>query len=177
MSLVRTVRAVINICRNPVKLTQCIWDELDAFDTRIDSVEGGIVDEGSIDTAELADEAVTPGKMADMNAEADMFIADADKRPTSVALSGDATLAADGTITIAEDAVDSTKIPVFVSDEQTGTGDVQNIAHGLGVEPSVVLILLSSVGTDGATYTYTKGSANVNVTATSGAKYYVVAIA
>lgn len=140
MSLVRTVRAVINICRNPVKLTQCIWDELDAFDTRIDNVEGGIVDEGSIDTAELADGAVETDKIADA-------------------------------------AVNTDKIAVFSSEEQTGTGDAQSIAHGLGAEPSTVLILLSTVGTDGASYTFTKGSANVNVTATSGAKYYVVAIA
>nr|WP_319372459.1 hypothetical protein [uncultured Methanobacterium sp.] len=75
------------------------------------------------------------------------------------------------------DSVDSNKINYFLSDEQTGTGaTAQNIAHGLSAEPSLVLIIPSLVGTDGATITFTKGSANVNVTATTGAKYRVFAI-
>jgi len=82
-----------------------------------------------------------------------------------------------GTDELADDAVDSSKISLFVSTEQSGDGNVQSIAHGLGVEPTTVLVIFSNVGADGATYTFTKGTANVNVTATSGAKYFVVAIA
>jgi len=78
---------------------------------------------------------------------------------------------------IADAAVDSSKIHIFVSTEQTGDGTAQSIAHGLGVEPATVLVLLSTVGSDGAAYSFTKGSANVNVTMTTGAKYFVVAIA
>lgn len=63
----------------------------------------------------------------------------------------------------------------FQSTEQTGTGSAQAIAHGLGVEPRIVIISFSSIPDGGATYTYTKGTANVNVTATNGAKYFVYA--
>jgi hypothetical protein len=78
---------------------------------------------------------------------------------------------------IADDAVDSDKLAIFNSTEQTGDGTAQSIAHGLGVEPAIVRITFSSIPEGGATYTYTKGSTNVNVTATTGAKYFVVAIA
>lgn len=77
---------------------------------------------------------------------------------------------------LADDSVDSDKVNYFLSDEQTGTGEVQNIAHGLSAEPGLVLIVPSSIGTDGGTITFTKGSANVNVTATTGAKYRVFAL-
>lgn len=130
MTLLKTVDKIKAYCRNPSKLVDFIWAEFSALDSRIDDVEAGTVAEGSIDTAELAD-----------------------------------------------DAVESDKIALFVSTEQTGDGSAQAIAHGLGVSPDTVLVIPSSVGTDGATYTFTKSSTNVNVTATTGAKYFVVAIA
>jgi hypothetical protein len=66
---------------------------------------------------------------------------------------------------------------IFKSDEQTGTGESQSIAHGFGVIPSIVLIVLTKVGTDGAEITEgTHGTDNVNVTVTTGAKYKVLAI-
>lgn len=65
MSLLKTVREVINICRNPVQLTKYTWAELTALDTRIDNVEAGTVAEGSIGTDELADKAVTTDKIDD----------------------------------------------------------------------------------------------------------------
>jgi hypothetical protein len=167
----------IEVRRKAGGIFKGLYNLIKDLSDRVEDVEAGTVAEGSIGTDELADEAVTPDKIADMDAEADIFIADDDKRPVSVTLSGDATLEADGTLTIGPDKVDSSKIPIFVSTEQTGNGSAQSIAHGLGVEPATVMILLSSVGTDGATYTYTKGSTNVNVTATTGAKYFVVAIA
>jgi len=83
---------------------------------------------------------------------------------------------------LADKSVDSTKLNYFVSDEQTGTGEAQSIPHGLevdevAVEPSKVIVAFTSIGTDGATSTYTKGTVNVNVTATTGAKYRVIAFA
>jgi len=83
---------------------------------------------------------------------------------------------------LADKAIDSTKLNYFVSDEQTGTGEAQSIPHGLevdevAVEPSKVIVAFTSIGTDGATSTYTKGTVNVNVTATTGAKYRVIAFA
>lgn len=77
---------------------------------------------------------------------------------------------------LAPASVDSTKMNYFLSDEQTGDGTAQSIAHGFEAEPALVLIIPSLVGTDGATITFTKGSANVNVTATTGAKYRVFAM-
>ncbi len=64
----------------------------------------------------------------------------------------------------------------FQSTEQTGTGSEQSIPHGLGVVPKVVIITFSSIPAEGANYKYTKGSANVKVTATKGAKYFVTAM-
>jgi hypothetical protein len=79
---------------------------------------------------------------------------------------------------LADNAVTSEKIHHFVSEEQTGTGESQSIAHGLGVTPSIVVVGLTNVGTDGAVVTEgTHGTANVNVTVTLGAKFKVLAIA
>lgn len=67
---------------------------------------------------------------------------------------------------------------VFISAEQTGTGSSQNVAHGLGVAPSAVLLspteFLSSasVNMDQGSHT----STNVVVTVTSGVKFQVMAI-
>jgi hypothetical protein len=86
---------------------------------------------------------------------------------------------ADGAVTnpkIDAAAVTSDKMTYFLSDEQTGDGTAQNIPHGLTVEPALVLIIPSLVGTDGATITFTKGTTNVIVTATTGAKYRVFAM-
>lgn len=77
---------------------------------------------------------------------------------------------------LGDDSVDSSKLNYFLSDEQTGTGEAQSIAHGLDAEPALVLIIPSVIGTDGANITFTKGSANVNVTATTGTKYRVFAM-
>lgn len=77
---------------------------------------------------------------------------------------------------VGADAITSDKMDYFLSEEQTGDGTAQSIAHGFSAEPALVLIIPSLVGTDGATITFTKGSANVNVTATTGAKYRVFAM-
>jgi len=66
----------------------------------------------------------------------------------------------------------------FKSTVQTGTGSAQNVAHGLGVVPSLVLI----IGYDltGGAYVVTEGvhtSTNVVVTVTNGEKYVVIAYA
>jgi hypothetical protein len=66
----------------------------------------------------------------------------------------------------------------FKSTVQTGNGSAQSVAHGLGVVPSLVLI----VGYDltGGAYVVTEGthtSTNVVVTVTNGEKYVVIAYA
>jgi hypothetical protein len=68
---------------------------------------------------------------------------------------------------------------LFVSTEQTGNGSAQNIAHGLGVTPSKVMIVPTDTApaTTGA-YTSAQGAhtaTNVVATVTSGKKYMVIA--
>lgn len=67
----------------------------------------------------------------------------------------------------------------FKSAETTGTGSSQNLAHGLGVVPSVVMVIPSDTApaTTGA-YTMTEGvhtTTDVVVTVTSGKKFFVFA--
>jgi len=73
----------------------------------------------------------------------------------------------------------------FASAEQTGTGSAQNVAHGLGVVPSAVLVSITDPGletagaADGALRAViVEGShttTNVVVTVTAGAKFKVLA--
>ncbi len=76
--------------------------------------------------------------------------------------------------------ITSSKLLLFISTEQTGTGSAQNIAHGLGATPTYVFV--SPTDTSPATtgqFTITEGthtSTNVVITCTSGKKYKVLAI-
>ncbi len=70
---------------------------------------------------------------------------------------------------------------VFVSAEQTGTGSAQNIAHGLGVTPALVLVAPTDLtpATVGS-YVVTEGAhdgINVVVTVTTSKKFKVIALA
>lgn len=65
---------------------------------------------------------------------------------------------------------------VFLSAEQTGNGAPQNVAHGLGVTPSLVFAIPSDhTGGVFAIVYGTHTSTNAVVTVTSGEKYRVVA--
>lgn len=64
----------------------------------------------------------------------------------------------------------------FKSTEQTGNGSAQNVAHGLGATPSLVLVIPTDVPAGQATFVEGSHTAtNVIVTATTGAKYKVYA--
>lgn len=68
---------------------------------------------------------------------------------------------------------------VFVSAEQTGNGGAQNVAHGLGVAPSKVVVVPTDLtpATVGQ-YSAVEGAhdaTNVVVTVTNGKKYKVIA--
>jgi hypothetical protein len=63
----------------------------------------------------------------------------------------------------------------FTSGIQTGTGSAQNVAHGFGVTPSMVTIMLLSTGGDPAFVLGTATSTNCVVTAAVGVTYRVVA--
>jgi len=82
------------------------------------------------------------------------------------------------TAKIANGSVTVAKMSVFKSTEQTGTGSAQNIAHGLGVTPGLVMVYPTDTTT--GEYVVTEGShtsTNVVVTVTTGKKYRVVAFA
>lgn len=76
---------------------------------------------------------------------------------------------------IIDKTVKAASTAMFVSTEQTGTGSSQNIAHGLGATPTVVLVALTNVSSVATITEGSHGSTNVVVTATSGAKYKVMA--
>lgn len=68
----------------------------------------------------------------------------------------------------------------FQSTVQTGTGSAQNIAHGLGVVPSLVLVAIydtNGVALPHAIVEGTHTSTNVVVTVTASVKFKVIAIA
>jgi hypothetical protein len=111
-------------------------------------------------------------------ANGDIFVGNSSNVPAAVAVTGDITLTDLGVATIGAGKVSSGKMALFVSTLQTGSGGAQNIAHGLGVTPTTVLLIPASVpATGGLATSFTKGSTNVVATVTNGATYYVVAIA
>lgn len=149
---------------------------------------------GAIDTGDIADDAVTLAKMANL-ARGSIIVGGAANEPTaldaktttqilvgdgtdlkSVAVSGDATLANTGALTIAALAVTVAKTKVFFSTEQTGNGSAQNVAHGLGAVPAGVLVVPSDCPNSAwALAQGTHDATNVVVTATNQLKYYVMA--
>lgn len=93
---------------------------------------------------------------------------------------GAATAAAGSAAVLGDVRLSGSTIPSkFVSIITTGTGSAQNIAHGLGVAPSDVLVIPydTSVATVGV-YAATEGThtaTNVVVTVTSGKKFKILA--
>ncbi|MGE0539741.1 MAG: hypothetical protein AB7R89_06145 [Dehalococcoidia bacterium] len=72
------------------------------------------------------------------------------------------------------------QLGLFISDETTATGSAQNIAHGLGVVPSKVVVTVTEhPGTpDTGAFDVAEGShtsTNVVLTVTSGVKFKVLA--
>lgn len=66
----------------------------------------------------------------------------------------------------------------FRSTEQTGTGSSQNVAHGLGHTPTLVLVSVSedASGTGFDVAEGTHDATNAVVTVTSGIKFFVLAL-
>ena len=107
-----------------------IYELIKEVDARVMNVEAGTVAAGSIDTSELAD-----------------------------------------------DAVNGAKLNYFLSTEQTGNASAQNIAHGMGTIPTAVIVIPSGVASGANTFVQgSHTSTNAIVTATTGAKYYVLAL-
>ncbi|KAA3644552.1 MAG: hypothetical protein DWQ07_14125 [Chloroflexi bacterium] len=85
-----------------------------------------------------------------------------------------------GTEQLEDDAVTADKADVFVSTEQTATGSAQNVAHGLGGVPTVVMVVPTEhPGTpDTGAFDIAEGShdgTNVVVTVTANVKFKVFA--
>lgn len=75
------------------------------------------------------------------------------------------------------DKIQGGKLSVFKSTEQTGTGSSQDVAHGLGRVPSLVLVFMTESA--GAGFDVAEGAhdaTNVKVTVTTGEKFKVVAL-
>jgi len=68
------------------------------------------------------------------------------------------------------------RLAVFVSTEQTGTGSSQDVAHGLGVTPSAVIITLTEFGAaeNPNVAEGTHDATNVKVTVASGTTKFKV---
>ncbi len=85
----------------------------------------------------------------------------------------------DGTVVnadVANSSIQASKLDYFKSTEQTGTGTAQNIAHGLGRTPALVLVIPTELTGIGSIVEGTHDGTNVVVTAVSGDKYKVFAI-
>jgi len=82
---------------------------------------------------------------------------------------------------IADASVLAADIKLFLSTEQTGTGAAQNVAHGLGVTPSKVLVFVTGDARAAwAVFSIVEGThdaTNVVVTVTASIKFRVLAIA
>jgi predicted RecA/RadA family phage recombinase len=88
---------------------------------------------------------------------------------------------ASGTAGLQNASVTAAKLALFQSTEQTGTGSAQNIAHGLGVIPGLILYYPTDLAPATAgVFTVVEGThttTNVVLTVTTGKKFKVVAIA
>lgn len=79
--------------------------------------------------------------------------------------------------TLLDDSVRVADLDHFVSSEQTGTGGAQNVAHGLGSAPGLVLAVPSDL--TGGVYVVSYGThtaTNCVLTVTSGEKFKVFAL-
>lgn len=125
-------------------------------------------------TDALADAAVTAPKLAPGAVDA------ADIPDGSITTAKLGALAVTGA-KIAAGTVTKAKTAMFVSTEQTGTGAPQNVAHGLGVAPTAVLIVPTDTAPATAgDYTAVEGAhdaTNVIATVTTGKKFKVWAMA
>lgn len=73
-------------------------------------------------------------------------------------------------------SVDGSNAAAFVSSEQTGDASPHNVAHGLGRDPSIVLLIPSKVATAGDTFVINSHDAtNVNITIANGSKAFIFA--
>lgn len=98
--------------------------------------------------------------------------------PVTLGLSsGDLAAASVGTSQLAANAVTKAKMALFVGNGKIGTGSSQNIAHGLGVAPTAVIVSFEGSTTSQAVTYGSHTSTNVVVTVTTAAVFTVIAFA
>jgi len=131
----------------------------------------------AVTTAKINDLAVTTGKLDDLSVTSGKIAA------LAVIAGKIGPLAVTGA-EIAASTIAASKLRMFVSTVQTGTGAAQNVAHGLSVVPSVVIIIPVG-GHDGAGAAGTQfptivegvhTGTNVVVTVSNGATFKVFAM-
>ena len=97
--------------------------------------------DGSIDTAHIADANVTLAKIENVTSGR-IIVGNGSNRPTAVALSGDATLANDGALTIANDAVEI----AMIGCEQTTISDSDSHIPTSGAVVDYVTAAIAPIG-------------------------------
>jgi len=84
-------------------------------------------------------------------------------------------------LVLPDGSVVSADLNMFLSAERTGTGGAENVAHGLGVVPSKVLVFITGDARGAwAVFSIVEGahtSTNVIVTVTLSMKYRILAFA
>lgn len=155
----------------------------------------------AVGTASVADGAVTTAKLAALAVTTAKLAATSVTTPKLALLAVDSTILAAAAVTagkiaaggisaanqhaagvvdtaaLGASAVTAAKLAFFKSTEQTGTGSSQNVAHGLGSTPGLVMVMPTDILA--AEVTIVEGShdgTNVVLTVTSGAKFKVIAI-
>ncbi len=150
-----------------------------------------VIPDGSITTAKLAALAVTTAKinalavtaaelgaLAVTTAKIDNLAVTAAKLGALAVETAKLDALAVTNAKIAATAVDDTKLDFFASVDVSGTGSSQNIAHGLGRTPGIVLFMLTEFA-DTLAVDIAEGAhdgTNIVVTVTSGAKFSVLAL-
>lgn len=147
-------------------------DGITDFELQDNAVDTAAIQNLAVTTAKLAADAVDGTKIADDSVDSEHVAAGALDTEHYAALSVD-------TAALAATAVTAAKVAFFKSTEQTGTGAEQDIAHGLGGAPGLVWWSLSEFA-DTLAVDVAEGAhdaTNVKVTVSSGAKYFVFAVA
>lgn len=112
--------------------------------------------------------AIATGVIVDADVNASAAIAYSKLALTTSIVNGD----------LVNSTIQSGKISYFKSTEQTGSGSEQDVAHGLGRTPALVLVIPTS-SSEATAYAFAEGThdgTNAKVTATNGAKYIVLAL-
>ena len=126
---------------NSVDSDQYVDGSIDLIHMSANSVDSDQYVDGSIDTIHIADTNVTLAKVENVTG-GQFIVGNSSNRPTAVAMSGDATLGNDGSVTIANDAVEIGMIGC----EQTTISDSDSHLPTSGAVVDYVAAQLAPIG-------------------------------